>query len=121
MIVSIVTIAVLLFAAAIVAAYFYAVSRVLAKVVRKQERQHRRDIRRGDQLLDRLVMKHGFTPLGEPVKHESSAVLTMPIADPLEAAESEWEREDRERFKRMTALGDDEKAELIAEARTRVG
>ena len=44
----------------------------------------------------------------------------MPIADPFEVAEEEWEKEDRERFRQMTALRDDEKTELIEEARSRV-
>jgi|ERR1041384_8287025 hypothetical protein len=121
MIILCVALAVLLCATASAASYFIATSLVLAKVVKDQKRQHRRDVRRSDALLNRLVMRHGFTPLTEPATtKDTSAVVTLPIADPFEAAEKEWEREDRERLQRMTALDDDEKSDLIAEARRRV-
>lgn len=103
------------------ASYFIAVSRVLAKVVKKQERQHRRDVRLAEGLLNRLVIKHGYSPLSEPAQSKDiSPVVAMPIADPFEAAEAEWEREDQARIRAMAALDDDEKAELIAEAKKRV-
>ncbi len=118
---SILTVTIACFIAAIVAAYLQGNNRALAKLIKQQERQHRREVRRSAQLLDRLIMKHGFTPLSEPaVMRESGAILTMPVADPFEAAESEWEKEDRARFQ-LATMSDEERAELINEARKRVG
>ncbi len=114
---TIVVLAVLLCATASAASYFVTVSRVLAKVVRQQERRHRRDSRRTDALLDRLVMRHGFAPLTESVKTKDiGAVISLPIADPFESAEALWEKEDRERFH---GLSEEEQQEIAAAAQAR--
>ena len=98
------------------ASYFIATSVVLGKVVKEQKRQHRRDVRQANGLLDRLLLRHGFSALTEPLaSKDTSAVMTMPVDDPFSAAEAEWEQEDRERF-RVAAMGDEEKADLIREA-----
>lgn len=106
-----------------VVGYLFGLNRALAKLVRVQERQYHRESRRSAHLLDRLLMKNGFTPLSEPVvRKESAAILTMPVADPFEAAEIEWEKEDVGSYLAMSAaMSAEERRELITEARKRVG
>lgn len=115
-----VALTVLLGVAVSAASYFIATNRLLGKLVVRQERQSRRERRRSEGLLDRLIMKHGFSPLAVPVqKSSSSAVVPMPIADPYEAAEAEWEQEDQARLRKVLALDDEEKREIAEAAKAR--
>jgi hypothetical protein len=101
-------------------AYLLATNKLLAKMVKKQERTNRRAIRVGEALLDRLVMRHGFTPISEAAKRvDSSEVLTAPF-NPYQAQEAEWEAEDGRNVKAMFAsMDEDERQDIIDEARRR--
>jgi hypothetical protein len=101
-----------------VASYFIATTIVLSRIVRLQDERHEHDRQTVDALLDRFLARNGLAPVREPVKSTSNAVISLPIADPFEAAEVEWEREDRERFQRMT-LSEDEKREIAEAAQAR--
>lgn len=109
----IILLSILLFAAASWAAYLFAENALLRTTAAKAEAQ-------AADLLDRLLVKHGQTPLSEPVSTpkvgEQPPPLTLYQQRILEGA-----REDDEEAKRFRTipLSDEEKEELAEEARRR--
>ncbi len=100
------------------AAFYFAESRAHLRYIAKQEVWLERENVRSASLLDRLVVRHGFTPLTETsVKRDTAPIQSMDLQDPFAAAETKWEQEDHTRFQQF--VDSDEETEIIQAARER--
>lgn len=118
MLLTLVVVAVIALTAVAVAAFYISESRAHARFIERQDQLLAIETERVTALLDRLVMKQGFTPLSETgkVRQDSAPIQSMELSDPFQAAEQNWEQEDVERARTILSLIDDDERNDIAEA-----